>query len=203
MHRFLRTGSTTSSITEETMTNLGRGTRLSGAVIVAVLGLWGCAGAPETREERAALESDAEATLAAMTRRDPTLGKVLDEAAGYVVFPTIGESAVLVGGAQGVGVVYADGEPIGYAVLRQGSIGAQLGGRSFSELIILRTPEALARMRSGNFDLTANVSATALESGAGRNASFENGVGVFVDNEAGLMASAAVGGQQIDFEPTV
>jgi lipid-binding SYLF domain-containing protein len=161
----------------------------------------GCASAPETRAEQRTLEEQAEATLAGMKARDPTLEPLLDEAAGYVVFPQIGKGGAIVGGAQGVGVVYENGVPIGYAALNQATIGAQLGGQTFSELIVFSRQEPLDRLKAGNFDLTADVSATALSSGAAARANFEEGTAVFLAGQEGLMAEASVGGQQISFEP--
>lgn len=180
-----------------------RATRLfAGLVSIASL-VSACASAPETREERADVRKQAEATLDEMRARDPSLENVLESAYGYVVFPEVGKGAVVVGGAQGVGVVYEQGRMIGYAALNQATIGAQAGGQSFSELIVFSERDALERLKAGNLDLTADVSATALTSGAAAQARFEEGVAVFITSEEGLMAEASVGGQQISFEPTV
>jgi lipid-binding SYLF domain-containing protein len=83
----------------------------------------------------------ADLTLSMMTQRDPSLERLLAKSAGYVVIPDVGEGGFMVGAQQGVGVVYErGGNPIGFAVLRQGSIGAQIGARSFGELIVLGLP---------------------------------------------------------------
>lgn len=174
------------------------------ALPVAALLFAACASVPETRQEQQALVTQANGTLQMMTARDPSLQQVLDQSAGYVVFPSIGEAGVfLAGGSAGVGVVYENGQPIGYARLREGTLGPQLGGQSFSELLILQTPDAMQRFRAGNFDLTADLTATALSYGAGAQLRFEGGVAAIVSSEEGLMAGATVGGQSIDFEPMV
>mgnify|MGYP006281573325 CR=1 FL=1 len=180
--------------------DLGKPARALG--LLAAMGLAGaCASAPETRQERRTLEQQAAMTLRGMIERDPTLEEVLDEAAGYVVFPEIGKGGAVVGGAQGVGVVYEDGMPIGYAALNQATFGAQLGGQTFSELIVFREQAALERLKAGNFDLTADASATAVASGAAARTTFEEGTAVFIAGQQGLMAEATVGDQQISFEP--
>lgn len=161
-----------------------------------------CASVPQQRGEQQALVSKANSTLQMMTARDPSLQQVLDRSAGYVVFPEIGEVGALVAGASsGVGVVFENGQPIGFASLREGTVGPQLGGQEYSQLVIFQTPEALNRLKAGNFDLTAGVQATALRMGAGMDTQFEQGVAVIVSSESGLMAGATVGGQQISFEP--
>ena len=169
--------------------------------IAFVLVALGCGGAPETRAEEQAAISQARATVQTMTAEDPTLQGVLDRSYGYVVFPQIGAGGFIVGGARGQGVVFERGRPVGFATITEGSIGLQAGGQSFSEIIVFEDPSAFQRLRSGNFDLTAEAQAIALTSGVAANANFEGGTAVFVLPEGGLMAGVSVGGQQIDFEP--
>jgi lipid-binding SYLF domain-containing protein len=164
--------------------------------------LWAaCASAPETRAEVNELEAKADAALEAMIAEDPSLRMVLDQSAGYVIFPEVGEGGAIVGGAHGVGVAYQRGVPIGYTELKQGTVGLQLGGQTYSELIVLQNDNALARLKSGNLDFTADASAVALKSGAGASAEFEDGKEVFTMGRGGLMAGVDVGGQKITFEP--
>lgn len=159
----------------------------------------GCATTPDTPAERDSLEDRAAATLDTMKARDPSLAPLLDDAVGYAVFPEIGKGGAVVGGAYGHGVVYQHGRPVGFVELSQASIGAQLGGQTFSELIILRDDAALERMKSDNLDLGADASAVALTAGAGRGVQFEEGVAVFVMPRGGLMVDISIHGQKIDF----
>jgi lipid-binding SYLF domain-containing protein len=175
-------------------------TTLIGIVLLPEVG-WGCATAPDTRPEEASLEARADAAVLRMIEIDPALGPLLAEAPGYVVFPSITEGAVVVGGGGGVGVLFENGEVVGYAELTQGSIGAQIGGQTYTELIVFRTADALARFKTDNFDLEANAGATALASGAVASAPAEGGTAVFVADEAGLMVEASFAGQQIDYQP--
>jgi lipid-binding SYLF domain-containing protein len=185
------------------MTKRSRLLALSPALAVALaLALAACATAPETRAEQEGLEQQASAALQSMQAADPTLRSVLDDAHGYVIFPEISEGAAVVGGAGGTGVVYEQGRPIGYATLSHATIGPQLGGQSFSELIVFEDSAALERLKAGDFDLTAEAEATALRSGVSARTEFQDGVAVFVDAESGLFAGASVGGQRIDFEPS-
>ena len=160
----------------------------------------GCATTPDTPAERNGLEDRASATLATMNARDPALADLLDRSAGYAVFPEIGKGGAIVGGAYGHGVVYQHGRAVGYVELSQASIGAQLGGQTFSELNVLRDAAALDRLMSDNLDLGADASAVALTSGGGRGVQFEDGVAVFVMPRGGLMVDISVHGQKIDFE---
>jgi lipid-binding SYLF domain-containing protein len=163
--------------------------------------LTGCATAPDTKAERRTLDDQATATLDTMTARDPGLKELLDGSVGYAVFPEIGKGGAVVGGAYGKGVVFEGGAPVGYVELSQASIGAQLGGQTFSELIIFQDRDALTRLKTDNFDVGANMSAVALKTGAARAAQFEGGVAVFVMPRGGLMVDLSISGQKIDFEP--
>ena len=174
-----------------------------GFVVAAATVIWlaGCATTPDTPAERQSLEARANATIQTMTARDPGLQSVLDQAYGYAVFPEIGKGGALVGGAHGIGVVYEQGRPVGYVELNQGSIGAQLGAQTFSELIVFRNQPALQRLKAGNFDLGAGASAVALTAGAAAATRFEGGVAVFVMPQGGLMVDVSVSGQQLNYEP--
>jgi lipid-binding SYLF domain-containing protein len=167
------------------------------AVMMGMLA--GCASAPETRPEQRALEANADGALERMVARDPTLNVVLANAAGYVVFPSVASGGLVVGAEGGVGVAYERNRPIGYSELRGASLGLQAGGQTYAQLVVFETPEALARFRTGNFDMSANLTATAINSGAGANVRFEDGVAVFIDDETGLMAGASLSGQNMSF----
>src|ERR1700688_107515 len=54
---------------------------------------------------------------------------------GYAVFPTIGKGGVGVGGAFGKGRVYEKGKYVGNASMTQVTVGFQLGGQAYSEMI--------------------------------------------------------------------
>jgi lipid-binding SYLF domain-containing protein len=160
-----------------------------------------CATSPQTRAEERTLENRASATLDTMTARDPRLEELLGRAVGYAVFPEIGKGGAVVGGAFGRGVVYENGQPVGYARLSQASVGAQLGGQTFAELIVFNDRNALERLKTDNFDVGGGVSAVALTSGAARAAQFEGGAAVFVMPRGGLMVDVSVSGQKIDYDP--
>lgn len=174
---------------------------LAAAVVAVAVASTGCATAPKTQKERLSLVQEADAAVTSMAAKDPSLRDFLDRAHGYVAFPNVGKGGLIAGGAYGRGVVYEQGRPVGYAELNQGSIGAQIGGQTYAELIVLENEDAMARLRSGNFDLGGNLSAVALKAGAAGEARFEGGVAVFVQPKGGLMAEASISGQKINYQP--
>jgi lipid-binding SYLF domain-containing protein len=170
-------------------------------VVALVAGLLGsCATAPASPEDKAALVAEAKARLQQMQTADPTLGALLQKGYGNALFPNVGKAALGVGGAYGRGVVYERGQHIGYCDLTQGSIGVQVGGQSYSELLVFENKEALERFKAGRFGFAAGASAVVLKSGAAANANFVDGVAVVVQPIGGVMVEAAIGGQQFTYQ---
>jgi lipid-binding SYLF domain-containing protein len=144
----------------------------------------------------------AEGTIANFKRTDPDFSGFLERSAGYAVFPTVGKGAVGVGAAHGSGVLFNHaGKALGKATLNQVTVGLQLGGQSYSEIIVFETPKAMSDFESGDFAFAAQVSAVAVKAGAAASAKYQNGVAVFTATKAGLMYEASVGGQKFHFEP--
>src|SRR5215831_8448647 len=122
---------------------------------------------------------EAEDTIAVFKTADPSLSRFFDNAVGYAVFPTVGKGAIGVGGAAGSGVVFEKGKAIGKASLTQVTVGAQLGGQTFSQVIFFETEPAFTDFKKGTFALAAQASAVAAAKGASTNANYQNGVAVF------------------------
>jgi lipid-binding SYLF domain-containing protein len=105
------------------------------------------------------------------------------------------------GGAYGKGEVYEREALIGVSSLTQLTIGFQLGGQAYSEIIFFKDKEALDDFKGGNFELGAQASAVAATAGASADASYDNGVAIFTLAKGGLMYEASIGGQKFSFEP--
>ena len=142
-----------------------------------------------------------QATIRAFLDRDPSLQVFFDQAYGYAVFPTVGKGGIGIGGAFGKGEVYEQGQYIGRTSLTQVTIGFQLGGQKYSEIIFFRNRDALNDFTGGNFEFSAQASAIAVTAGASTDADYDNDVAVFTLARGGLMYEAAIGGQKFSFSP--
>ncbi len=141
---------------------------------------------------------------------------------GYAIFPTVGKGGIGIGGAYGEGRVYEKGKMTGTVSLAKLSIGFQLGGQAFSEIIFFQDKRAYSEFTSGNFEFDASASAVAITAGAQAKAGTEGataganvgeskggqadigytkGMAVFVHTKGGLMYEAAIGGQKFSFTP--
>ena len=81
---------------------------------------------------------------------------------GYAVFPTVGKGGIGIGGAYGKGQVYQGGKVTGEAKLMKATIGFQLGGQAFSEMIFFQDKRAYDDFTSGEFEFDATASAVAI-----------------------------------------
>jgi lipid-binding SYLF domain-containing protein len=148
-------------------------------------------------------------------------GKFFDKCYGYAVFPNVGKGGIGVGAAHGTGRVYVQGKVIGDTTMNQVSIGAQLGGQSYSEIIFFEDKRALDEFTSGNFEFGAQASAVAITAGASAKAGsggssagasggkhdastaggYHKGMAVFTVAKGGLMYEASIGGQKFKYTP--
>lgn len=164
----------------------------------------GCtATAPMTQSERDMLHEEVVAARDGFVRRDPSIETRFDEAYGYALFPAIGKAGAFIGGgALGWGEVYEQGELIGYARLMSGTLGPQLGGESYSQVIFFENEFVLEDFTMDEFTLAAQVSAVAARQNASLDAMYdEHGLLVFTMTRGGLMAEVSAGGQEFEFVP--
>jgi len=148
-----------------------------------------------------ASDQDVKTALAEFEKTNPKIGPFIKSAHGYAVFPTVGKGAIGIGGAHGDGLVYEKGKLIGSTTLGQITIGFQLGGQAYRELICFQNQQALDRFKGGNVEFDAQASGVAVTAGISFDAAYEHGVAIFTMAKGGLMYEASVGGQKFSFEP--
>src|ERR1043165_4014809 len=139
-----------------------------------------------------AAHESAEATLVEMIARDPAIHDVTRWAPAYAVFPAIGKGGVLIGGAYGRGILYEAGVATGYVSLEQASLGAQLGGETFSELLLLRNPVDIDQVKSGDYSVGANAGVVVLTGEASAHVGANSEATVFVLPRGGLMVDISI-----------
>jgi lipid-binding SYLF domain-containing protein len=175
-----------------------RATTCRALVLTMVAGLLvGCATAPASRPEREALRTESGTALQRMSAEDPGVTALVKRGTGYALFPTVTKGGLVVGGAHGQGVLYEQGRHTAYCDLTQATVGAQVGGQSFSELLVFENRAALDRFKAGQLAFATDASAVVLKTGvATADVPFVEGVAVVVSPIGGAMVEAAIGGQQ-------
>ncbi len=155
-------------------------------------------------------------------RDSPIVQPYFKKSYGFAIFPTIGKGGIGIGGAHGKGKVYRGNTVTGDTSMTQVTIGWQLGGQAYSQIIFFEDKRAYNEFTSGNFEFGAQASAVAITAGAqaqagttgaGASASpggsagaqakieYHKGMAVFTRAKGGLMYEAAIGGQKFGFEP--
>jgi lipid-binding SYLF domain-containing protein len=144
-----------------------------------------------------------------------------DTAYGYAVFPTIGKGGVGIGGAYGKGRVYRKGSYVGDTSMTQVTVGFQLGGQAYSQIVFFEDERAFKEFTSGTFEFGAEASAVAITAAAGAKAStagpsagasagahdakavgkYNKGMATFTVAKGGLMYEASIGGQKFSYTP--
>ncbi len=145
-----------------------------------------------------------------------------ESAHGYAVFPNIGKGGIGIGGAHGKGRVYNKGQHVGDVTMNQLTIGLQLGGQVYSQMIFFEDERAFEEFTSGNFEFGAQATAVALTAGVSAQANtgggasagasggehdatgvhggYRKGMAVFTIAKGGLMYEASLGGQKFKYE---
>jgi hypothetical protein len=82
-----------------------------------------------------------------------------------------------------------------------GTIGAQIGGQDYSEVIFFKDKSALDRFKRGEAAFQAGGSAVAAGAGASAAVDYKDGVAVFAFGAEGLMLEGVIGGQTFSFDP--
>ena len=149
----------------------------------------------------ASAKETATSVIAKFKEKDTGFAKVFADAYGYAIFPTVGKGAIGIGAARGKGEVFERGALIGKSTLTQLTVGFQLGGQVYSEVILFKDKTALDDFRRGNFEFNAQASAIALTARASRDIAYNRGVAIVTMGKGGLMYEASVGGQKFSFKP--
>lgn len=175
----------------------------------------------ETQMEQSKNVHDAEFKLTIAAFQNSKSGQFFDHAYGYAVFPTIGKVGFIIGGAYGEGRVFEQGRYRGQTSMTQASIGWQMGGQAYSQIVFFQDQRAYDEFTSGNFEFGAAASAVIINAGVALEAStkgtsatanagnthvktegqYYKGMAVFSIAKGGLMYEAVLSGQKFNFTP--
>lgn len=177
-----------------------------------------CSPAAFTTEARA----DNYANTIDVFKSSPVVKPFFDNSYGYALFPTVGKAGFIIGGGYGRGQVYRDDRVTGKTSIIEGSLGFQLGGKAFRQIIFFQDQNAYNKFTRGNFEFDATVQAVIVTAGIDAQAgtggktvaatagpktgvqgdiSYVNGMAIFLHTLGGLMGELSVGGQKFSFEP--
>jgi len=147
------------------------------------------------------LVADSQKALDTMIKQKPKLQSFKDKSYGYAVFPRVTKGAVGIGGAGGKGIVFKNHEPMGQSTLKQATIGFQLGGQQYVEVIFFENQKAYDKFTNKKVKFSGQASAVAIKPGVSVDVTFKDGMAIFTQTVGGLMYEASIGGQHFSFKP--
>ena len=152
----------------------------------------------------------------------PAVQPFFDNSYGYVVWRRIARGGFGIGGATGRGQVYVDGEVTGFSRLLDISVGFQLGGQIYRQIIFFENKAAYEDFTDGGFEFDAQAAAIAVTASAQASSgtqgsqaavgaattselaaasAYHNGTRVFTMARGGLMYQVTIAGQRYNFRP--
>jgi lipid-binding SYLF domain-containing protein len=166
-----------------------------------VVGVGVMLAAPAWAETAAEIDAGVEAARDACAANVAGCEAAAEKAQGMLVFPKVTKGAIGIGGSYGEGALIVDDKPAGYYSTAAASIGLQLGGETFSQIIMFMTPAALEGFRnSSGWEAGANAKVTMIDQGKAadiRSIIADNPVVAFVFGQQGLMGDLSVEGAKI------
>ncbi|CAB3809616.1 BPSL1445 family SYLF domain-containing lipoprotein [Paraburkholderia fynbosensis] len=183
---------------------------LKASVALGVLGtvLAGCtttANEPATQQSNAdrrqSIDASVDGTLSRLYQTTPGSRELVAKARGVLVFPSVIQAGVLVGGAHGDGALRVDGGTVGHYSLTSASFGAELGLQSKAVVYLFMTQDALDRFRNSNgWSAGGDASVAIVKVGANGQidtTTTTRPVEVFVLTNSGLMGDLSLSGTKI------
>ena len=173
------------------------------ALALAGAGITGCTTTgPSAKAEPAVagdqMDASVDATLSRLYAAAPSSRQLVERAAGVLVFPSVVNVGLVVGGEHGKGVLRVGGRTVDRYSHTGGSIGLQAGAQSRAEVLLFMTPDSLAKFRASK-GWTAGADATVAVVHLGANGTIDTDTAKqpivgFVLNNTGLMAGVSLQG---------
>jgi lipid-binding SYLF domain-containing protein len=152
-------------------------------------------------EAKTKIDTAASEALTQFYKLNPSNEKLMQRAAGVLIFPEVTKAGAGVAGEHGNGVLQVKGKTVGYYSSTSASVGLTLGVGKRSEIIMFMTQDALDHfMTSKGWSIGADTGIAIAKTGAGGDYDSETlkkAIVGFVFGEKGLIADASLEGSKI------
>ena len=179
-----------------------------GSMIAVSLSLSSCTTTPagsdrmgDQKDKRRTIDAGVDSTLTRLYNVVPGARELVGKSNGLLVFPTVINAGIGLGGQYGEGALRVGGKSVGYYSTAGASVGLQAGAQSKAIVFLFMTAEALDRFRSSEgWSAGGGASVAVLKVGA--NGKVDTGtatgqINAFVLTNGGLMAGATVDGTKV------
>jgi lipid-binding SYLF domain-containing protein len=172
---------------------------LMAAAVLTILGIGVSAGA--FAYSKAELDASTANALKHFYALNPANRKLLDRAAGVLIFPRVTKGGAGIAGEFGEGVLQLKGKPVNYYSIGSASIGLTLGVAQHSEIIMFMTQGSLEKFtQSKGWSVGADTAVALVSEGAGGqydSAVVGKPIIGFVFGEKGLLGDLSLEGSKI------
>ncbi|MBC8729919.1 YSC84-related protein [Paraburkholderia sp. UCT2] len=182
--------------------------KTTAALAFGGLALAGCTTTGNTPEnahidasKRQSIDASVDGTLSKLFTTVPGSRELVSKARGVLVFPSVLQAGLIVGGQYGEGALRVGGTTVGYYSTVSGSFGLQAGAQSKAIIFLFMTQDSLDKFRNAN-GWSAGVDASVALVKIGANGAVDTTtatapVQVFVLTNAGLMGDVSLQGTKV------
>jgi lipid-binding SYLF domain-containing protein len=152
-------------------------------------------------DKRHAIDTGVDSTLTRLYGAASGSRELVGKAHGVLIFPSVIDAGLVVGGQYGEGSLRVGGHTVGYYSTATGSVGWQAGAQSRAIVFLFMTQESLEKFRSRDgWSAGADASVAVLKLGANGAVDTTTATGqvdAFVLANGGLMAGASLQGTKV------
>ncbi|MGF6633320.1 lipid-binding SYLF domain-containing protein [Paraburkholderia sp. MM5496-R1] len=182
--------------------------KTTAALAFGGLALAGCTTTGNTPEnahvdasKRQSIDASVDGTLSKLFTTVPGSRELVSKARGVLVFPSVLQAGLIVGGQYGEGALRVGGATVGYYSTVSGSFGLQAGAQSKAIIFLFMTQDSLDKFRNAE-GWSAGVDASVALVKIGANGAVDTTtatapVQVFVMTNAGLMGDVSLQGTKV------
>ncbi|MGF6920915.1 BPSL1445 family SYLF domain-containing lipoprotein [Paraburkholderia sp. 40] len=151
--------------------------------------------------KRQSIDASVDGTLSKLFTTVPGSRELVSKARGVLVFPSVLQAGLIVGGQYGEGALRVGGATVGYYSTASGSLGLQAGAQSKAIIFLFMTQDSLDKFRNAD-GWSAGVDASVALVKIGANGAVDTTtatapVQVFVLTNAGLMGDVSLQGTKV------
>ena len=172
-----------------------------GLIVLAAFAITGCALGPQKGSRIGDFEHDNTEKAREAFMHDERLASFFEQSEIVVVYPTNVRAGMGFGAAYGYGLVYRDGEIIGRSRMYQVSVGANLGGQIYRQILFFKTERAFEQLMGGLMEFAGQANVAVATLGMSSTPSFNTEVALFTQLRSGLLIEGSVGGHRYAYWP--
>jgi lipid-binding SYLF domain-containing protein len=170
-------------------------------VILLTLGATGCSMIPQRGETATPGELAAAEEALGEFAADQRLEPFCSQAEFVAVYPSGIRAGFGFGGAIGHGLVFQRGRVIGRTSMYQLSVGANIGGQFYRQVLFFKSEDAFERVMADVMEFAGQGNLAVAQLGGAATPSFNTEVAMFTQLRGGLLLEGSVGAHRYTFRP--